>query len=147
MSKSMQDYITYDPSMSIDDVNKSLKIGLMNWLGIEVVEILSDGLTATMPVNDHTMRPGGILHGGSNLVLAETLAGLGSILFIDNQRYDPRGISVSSNHVGTATSGEVRAVARLIHKGRTTHLWDIEIFREDGKLISTSRVTNMIVEK
>ncbi|MFV0365742.1 MAG: PaaI family thioesterase [Mangrovibacterium sp.] len=142
----MEDIIYHD-DMSLDEVNETLKRGLIGWLGIQIEELLPDGLVATMPVNDHTMRPGGILHGGSNLAFAETLAGMGSILFIDNRKYDARGISVAANHVGAATEGEVKAVARLIHKGRTTHLWDIEIFRGDGKMISTARVTNMIVEK
>ncbi|MFV0522485.1 MAG: PaaI family thioesterase [Mangrovibacterium sp.] len=139
--------VIYDSSMSVKQINETLTQGLIGWLGIQIQEINNNGLVATMPVNSNTMRPGGILHGGSNLAFAETLAGMGSMLFIDTKTHDARGMSVSANHVGAANDGLLKGVARLIHEGRTTHLWDIQIFREDGKLISTARITNMIVEK
>lgn len=143
----MNSELNFDGKMSIKQINDTLSEGLIGWLGIQLQEISNGSLVATMPVNKNTMRPGGILHGGSNLAFAETLAGMGSMFLIDNNTHDARGISVSANHVGAASSGLLTAKAILIHQGRTTHLWDIEIFREDGKLISTARVTNMIVER
>ncbi|MFV0290641.1 MAG: PaaI family thioesterase [Mangrovibacterium sp.] len=137
----------FDSGLSVDEINKLLADGLIGWLGIQLLEINNQGLVASMPVNDHTMRPGGILHGGANLAFAETLAGMGSMLFMDNKKEDVRGISVTANHVGAVSDGLLRAEAKIIHKGRTTHLWNVDIFREDGKLISTARVTNMIVQR
>jgi len=93
------------------------------------------------------MRPGGILHGGANLALAETIAGLGSILLVDSREYDARGIQVTANHISAATEGRVVATAKIIHPGKQTHVWNVDITRNDGKLISTARVTNMIVKK
>lgn len=134
-------------NIPIDLLNASMTNSLISSLGI-VIEAVSEGeVIASMPVSEKTMRPGGILHGGANLALAETIAGLGSILIIDSNEYDARGIQVSANHVGAATEGSVRATAKIVHQGKQTHVWNVEITRNDGKLISTARVTNMIVKK
>ncbi len=132
---------------TLELINKQLQHGLTASVGIKLLEISDNQAIATMPVDNRTKRPGGILNGGANIVLAETLAGIGSMALINTNTHNALGISVSSNHIGSASSGLVRGVAEIIHKGRTTHIWNINIYREDGKLISTSRVTNMIIEK
>ncbi len=132
---------------TIRQINESLKGGLVEWLGIQIKSFDGAKLVATMPVNENTKRPGGILHGGSNLAFAETLGGVGSLLVIDANIFDARGIAVSANHMGSAKDGILQAIAHLQHKGRSTHVWEVNIYREDGKLISSAKVTNMIIEK
>ena len=119
----------------------------MEQLQIEYLEIGDGLLKARMPVNEHTFQPDGILHGGASLALAETVAGLGSALIVDLKAFDVRGAQVSANHVGTAKSGWVVAEGRLIHRGKNTHIWNIDIKNEQGKLVSICRITNFIVKK
>ncbi len=131
----------------IELLNASMQNSLISSLGIEIESVGEGEVVASMPVSEKTMRPGGILHGGANLALAETIAGLGSILLIDSNEYDARGIQVAANHVGGVKEGRVVATAKIIHQGKQTHVWNVDITRNDGKLISTARVTNMIIKK
>jgi uncharacterized protein (TIGR00369 family) len=124
-----------------------LKDTLVEHLGIRFTSYGDGWVEATMPVDYRTVRPGGMLHGGANLALAETLAGFGSMLVVDIQEYDVRGIQVSGNHTGKAESGTVYARAEVIHQGNQTHVWNVNIRSEVGKLLSTVRVTNMIVKR
>lgn len=108
----------------------------------------SDGcVKAKMPVNERTKQPDGILHGGANLALAETLAGLGSAIITDLKKYDVRGAQVSGNHVGSVSEGWVYAHASIIHRGKVTHVWDVVIKDENDRMISTCRLTNFIIPK
>ncbi len=129
---------------TINQLNQLNKKTMMEPLGIEYLEAEPGYLKARMPVNDNTKQPNGILHGGANLALAETVAGLGSAMVVDMEKYNVRGAQVSANHVGTASSGWVYAEGKIIHKGRNTHVWNIDIRNEDGKMLSTCRLTNFI---
>jgi len=128
-------------------INQFARHTLVENLGISFTAIGEGFVEATMPIDQRTMRPGGILHGGANLALAETVAGLGSMLNVDINEYDVLGIQVSANHTGSAYSGTVYARAEIIHPGIQTQVWNVEIRNEDGKLLSTSRVTNLIVKR
>ena len=141
------DLSLFNTKIPIDLLNDSMKDSLISNLGIRIESVGEGELTASMPVSAKTIRPGGILHGGASLALAETLAGLGSILIIDSSTYDARGIQVSANHVSGVKEGVVTATAKIIHQGKQTHVWNVDITNNDGKLISTVRVTNMIVKK
>jgi len=132
---------------TIDRLNQLNKKTMMEPLGIEYLEAEPGYLKARMPVNDNTKQPNGILHGGANLALAETVAGLGSAIIVDMEKYHVRGAQVSANHVGTASSGWVYAEGKIIHKGKNTHVWNIDIKNKDGKLLSTCRLTNFIQKK
>lgn len=134
-------------SIPVDLLNQGMQNSLISSLGIKIESVAEGEVVASMPVSEKTMRPGGILHGGANLALAETIAGLGSILLIDSEKYDARGIQVTANHVSAASEGQVLATAKIVHLGKQTHVWNVDITRNDGKLISTARVTNMIVQK
>ncbi len=116
-------------------------------LGIRFTAVGEGWVEASMPVDQRTSRPGGLLHGGANLALAETVAGLGSMLTVDINEFDVRGIQVSANHTGGASTGNVIARAEILHPGNQTHVWNVEIRNEVGKLVSTARVTNMIVKR
>jgi uncharacterized protein (TIGR00369 family) len=100
-----------------------------------------------MPVDSRTKQPMGILHGGASLAFAETLAGLGSMALVDPEKFEIRGASLTANHIGAASKGWVTGEATLIHKGKMTHVWDIEIRDESGNRISVSRMTVMIISK
>lgn len=128
-------------------INQYVKDTMIDHLGIRFTALGEGWVEASMPVDERTFRPGGFLHGGANLVLAETVAGLGSMLMIDIQELDVLGIQVSANHTGSVAEGSVNARADIVHAGFQTHLWNIEIRSESGKLISTARVTNMIVRR
>ena len=136
-----------DIDATIEQLNQLNKKTMMEQMGVEYLEAGRGYLKARMPVNDHTKQPNGILHGGANLALAETVAGLGSALMVDMNKYHVRGAQVSANHVGTASSGWVYAEGNIFHEGKNTHVWNIDIKNEDGKLISTCRLTNFIILK
>lgn len=128
-------------------INQGMKESLIGNLGIEVTKT-DDGLVeGFLPLSAKNSRPDGILHGGANLALAETLAGLGSMLLVDLNEYDVLGAQVSGNHTGVLVKGKALATARIIHKGNKTHIWNVDIENEEGRLISTVRVTNMIVKR
>jgi len=131
----------------IEQINRFTKGTLVDTLGIVFTEVGSDFVKATMPVDQRTFRPGKMLHGGASLALAETVAGLGSMLMIDCDSYDIKGIQISANHTHGIAEGMVYATAKIVHAGKRTHLWDVRIEDKDGRLISTERVTNMIVKR
>ena len=131
----------------IELINQYIKGTMVENLGIQFTALGEGWVEANMPVDHRTSRPGGLLHGGANLALAETVAGLGSMLIVDNNEFDVRGIQVSANHTGGTSAGTVRARAEIVHPGTQTHVWNVEIKDEAGKLISTARVTNIIVRR
>lgn len=130
---------------SIDELNKMNANTLMAQLGIEYLEIRPGYVKARMPVNQNTMQPMGILHGGSSLALAETLGSLGSAYMVGLDEFEVRGSHMSANHVRAGRKGWVFGEAVIIHQGKNTHLWNIDIKDEDGQLVSSCRLTNFIL--
>lgn len=116
-------------------------------LGIKAVEILDNGLIATMPITDKVRQPFGILHGGASAVLAESVGSIASNLVIDPAKSVGVGLEINANHLRPVKDGFVKAICTAIHIGRTTHVWDIKIYDQDEKLICISRHTVAIVEK
>ena len=137
--------ITLDTPIS--ELNAQNKGTLMEQLGIEYLEIKDGYVKAQMPVDHRTKQPFDILHGGASLALAETVASLGSALLVDLNNFDIRGALVTSNHVGAVRSGVVFGEARIIHRGKMTHVWDVDIKNEQGVRASIARVTVMVVPK
>ncbi|MBW6534972.1 MAG: PaaI family thioesterase [Mariniphaga sp.] len=128
-------------------INQGMKESLIGNLGIEVT-LTGDGLVeGFLLLSKKNSRPDGILHGGANLALAETLAGLGSMLMVNLKEYDVLGTQVSGNHTGVLIIGKALAEAKIIHRGNKTHIWNVDVKNEEGRLISTVRVTNMIVKR
>lgn len=116
-------------------------------LGIKFQTIQEGYVKAIMPVNEHTCQPFGILNGGASLALAEIVAGHGSVPLCTPDQM-PCGIQVSANHVSMVRiGGYVEATGRLIHRGRTSHIWNVDITDSTGKLVSTARIVNQIVRK
>ncbi len=134
-----------DPDTPLEEMNATSKDTMVEHLGIEYTDVGEDHLCARMPVDHRTVQPHRVLHGGASVVLAETVGSFASVLMIDQERYTVRGLNISANHVGSADRGYVHARAELLHGGRSTHVWDIHISREDGRTVCLCRLTNMII--
>jgi 1,4-dihydroxy-2-naphthoyl-CoA hydrolase len=120
---------------------------LMQTLEIEYIDAGEDFLTAKMPVNSRVHQPMGLLHGGASAALAESVGSAASIIFINPEKQEVRGIELSANHLRSKREGEIFATARIMHQGRSIHLWEIKITDEQGKLISLCKLTNMILPR
>lgn len=116
-------------------------------LGIRFIPTSDDYAVAEMPICPATRQYMGILHGGASLTLAETIAGVGSLHLIDyDEAYAVCGTEVSGSHVAmSANEGKVYGKAKLVHAGRSTHVWNVDIVDEDGRVLSAERVTNRII--
>jgi len=119
--------------------------GLATVLGIELVELTAARVVATMPVDERTRQPFGLLHGGASVALAETLASLGAIMNVDRERFSAVGVEINANHIRAKRDGVVRGTATPIHIGRSTHVWSVEIVDEENRLVCLSRCTMAIV--
>ena len=136
-----------DTDIPLDKLNESGRHALMGNLGIQYTSAAKGRVEATMPVDERTRQPFGILHGGASLALAETVAGLGSMILCQPDEMMV-GMQVSGNHVSSAHEGDtVRAVATVIHQGRSSHVWDVNIYTSTDKLVSSVRVVNSVMKK
>ena len=132
---------------TVKEINRLCTNTLVTHLGIEITEYTKDHIIGTMPVDETTRQPMGFLHGGATLSLAETIASIGSAMQTDLTKYHVFGVQVTGNHVNTVRSGIVTATGKLLHKGRTSHVWDCDIRDQNHKLISVVRVSIAVVEK
>jgi len=119
---------------------------LASALGIEIVELGDNRVVATMPVDDRTRQPYGLLHGGASIALAETVASLGAAGRVDRERFAVVGQEINGNHLRAVKDGTVRAVGTPIHVGRTSQVWSIEIRDEAERLVCISRCTLAVIE-
>lgn len=120
---------------------------MVTHLGIEFLDIGDDYLTARMPVDHRTHQPMGLLHGGASVALAETLGSTGAFLCVDAAQYNVVGLEINANHVRAVREGFVTGIARPLHRGKTTQLWEIRISDEADKLVCISRITIAVLEK
>jgi 1,4-dihydroxy-2-naphthoyl-CoA hydrolase len=132
---------------SLEELNAATAGTMMRPLDIVFTELGADFLRATMPVDDRTRQPYGLLHGGASVTLAETLGSTGASLCIDPERFLCVGQEINANHLRSAKSGRVIGTARPIHIGGRSHVWGIEIVNEAGALICISRLTMAIIER
>ena len=127
--------------------NDWCKNTLMETLSIEFVDVGEDFLTAKMPVDSRVHQPMGLLHGGASVALAESVGSSATMLFLDPEKFEVRGIEISANHLKSKRAGTVFATAKILHKGRSLHLWEIRIVDENDQLISLCKLTNMVLPK
>ncbi|MDX2190156.1 MAG: PaaI family thioesterase [Bacteroidota bacterium] len=120
---------------------------MTQFLGIEYTEIGPNYICGKMPVDDRTKQPMGLLHGGASMVLAESLGSIASNLIVDNSTEYCVGLEINGNHIKSATSGYVYGKATIIHKGKKTHVWNIEIKNEASELVCISRLTVAVINK
>ncbi len=131
----------------LDLLNERARHALMGNLGIQYTYASDERVEATMPVDYRTRQPFGILHGSATLALAETVAGLGSMIICESDEIVV-GMQVSGNHISSAHEGDtVRAVATIVHKGRSSHVWNVDVFTSTNKLVSSIRVVNSVIKK
>jgi len=136
-----------ESEIPLDALNAQARSTLMGNLGIQYTYASHDRIEATMPVDHRTRQPFGILHGGATLALAETVAGLGSMVICNPDEFVV-GMQVSGNHISSAHEGDtVRAVATIVHKGRSSHVWNVDVFTSTGKLVSSIRVMNSVLKR
>ena len=128
-------------------LNEMSKNTMLSHLGIEFTAIGEDFLKATMPVDHRTHQPMGLLHGGASAALAETLGSFVSHLVMDSTKFDCVGLEINANHIRPKTEGVVTGIAKPIHLGSKTHIWEIRIEDERGKLICISRLTIAVLPK
>lgn len=129
-------------------INSMNKNTLMEVLGIECIEIGEDYVKSRMPVDKRTHQPMGLLHGGASAALIESIGSMGSVLLIDVDKEVPVGLDINANHLGGVKSGFVVATGKIVHAGKRTHVWQVDIHDEStDRLICTGRLTVMIVPK
>ena len=135
-----------NPAITIEQISAP-KNNMVTHLGIEFTEIGKDFLCGKMPVDQRTIQPMGILHGGASVVLAETLGSVASVCCVDITKQYVVGLEINANHIKSVRAGNwVYGKATAIHIGRKTHIWEIRITNEENKLICISRITMAIMD-
>ncbi|WP_338410552.1 PaaI family thioesterase [uncultured Flavobacterium sp.] len=137
----------FDKDKMLQLCNDWSKNTLMETLEIEYIDAGEDFLTAKMPVNSRVHQPMGLLHGGASVALAESVGSAASIMFINPEKSEVRGIEISANHLRAKRDGVVFCTAKIVHKGRSIHLWEIKITDENDKLVCLCKLTNMILPR
>lgn len=132
---------------SLEQLNNTSTHTMVTQLGIVFTEIGEDYLEATMPVDHRTIQPMGILHGGANVVLAETLGSVAASLTVDLEKQQVVGLEINANHLKSVSSGKVRGLTKPVHLGKSTQVWEIKIFNDSDQLCCISRITMAILNK
>jgi len=132
--------------LTIETLNNRQIPGLTGTIGIQYTAIGDDYIIATMPVDERTIQPMGLLHGGASAALAETLGSIASWMIIDTRKEAAVGLEINCNHIKSIRTGIVIGTARPIHIGRRTHIWDIRIIDESDNLICIARLTVAIIQ-
>jgi len=127
--------------------NEICKGTLMETLDITYIDVGENFLLAKMPVTPKVHQPDGVLHGGASVALAESVGSAASYIFLDGQKFFVRGIEIAANHVRSIKEGFVYAKASILHKGRTTQLWEIRITDEEERLISNCKLTTIALPR
>jgi 1,4-dihydroxy-2-naphthoyl-CoA hydrolase len=136
-----------NPDIRIEDLNKMAENTLLSHLGIVCTEIGKDFIKGKMPVDQRTIQPYGILHGGASVVLAETLGSFASNCCLDMKKQYCVGLEINANHVKSVREGFVFGIAKLVHFGRKTHIWDIRITNDKDQLVCISRLTMAVLDR
>jgi 1,4-dihydroxy-2-naphthoyl-CoA hydrolase len=137
----------FPQDITLAQLNATSQGNMIGELGIEYVDLGPDYLVAKMPVDHRTRQPMGILHGGASVVLAETVGSMASNLLVDLTQYYGVGLEINANHMRKVTEGYVYAVAKPLHIGKSTHVWEIRITDEQERLVCASRLTVAILSK
>jgi len=133
-------------TLTLEQLNSGRRNTLVETLGIMITEIGDDFLSATMPVDMRTHQPMGIMHGGASVSLAETVGSIASFMAVDDDHYCV-GLDINANHIRAVRSGLVTATASPIHRGKSTHVWEIKIKDESERLVCASRLTMAVLKR
>ncbi|MGH8371231.1 MAG: hotdog fold thioesterase [Gammaproteobacteria bacterium] len=138
--------IWFEP-FSVEELNTYQQKTLVTHLGIRYTEVGDDYLKAVMPVDERTKQPAGILHGGASVALAETLGSTGANLVVDRSKKLCVGLDINANHIRAMRDGEVTGIARPLHIGGSTQVWEIRITDKDDRLVCISRITMAVLDR
>ena len=133
--------------ITVETLNQRGINTMADFLDIQFTEIGNDSLTAVMRVTDKVKQPHGIVHGGANVVLAETIASTAANAVVDIEYYYCVGLEINANHLHSVREGHVTAVTRPFHLGRTTQVWHIELYNDAGKKTCVSRMTAAVITR
>ncbi len=132
-------------NFNLEMLNKLCKNTMMEHLGIEFIDVSEGRIVAKMPIDNRTVQPMKRLHGGATMALAESVGSAGSITLVDPAKFNVLGVEISGSHVATTSEKEVFGIGIIVHRGKTSHVWEIRIEDKNAKLISFCRLTNRIV--
>jgi 1,4-dihydroxy-2-naphthoyl-CoA hydrolase len=138
--------IWFKKELSLTDFAELGKGTMGEHIGIEWTELGEDFLSARMPVDHRTRQPYGLLHGGASVALAETLGSVAAAMVVDDTKFYCVGLDINANHIRSAREGFVTGIAKPLHIGASTHVWEIKIYDEREKLICVSRLTVAILK-
>ena len=131
----------------IEKINKTLHNTMSAQLGIEITDIGEDFISGKMPVDERTVQPFGLLHGGASVALAETLGSIGGGIKVYKKNETVVGIEINANHLKSAREGWVFGKATPIRIGKKIQVWNIEITNESDELVCVSRLTLAVISK
>ncbi len=137
----------FKTELTVSDLNALAPNTLAQQLGIEFLTIGEDFLEARMPVDGRTHQPLGMLHGGASVALAETVGSLAATLCVDGTKQYCVGLEVNANHIRPVMNGFVFAMAKPVHVGKRTQVWEIRISNAHGDLVCLSRITMAVIDK
>jgi uncharacterized protein (TIGR00369 family) len=132
---------------NLEEINDSNKDSMVEHCGILITEKSSNSLTGTMPADKRTHQPFGIVHGGANCVLAETLGSIAANMTCNPKEAHAVGLSITTNHIKAVRNGSVKGVATPTHMGRTTQVWEIKTYNSNDQITSSTSLTLAIVSK
>lgn len=132
---------------TVEQLNGSGADTMVSHLGIVFTAVGDDTVTATMPVDQRTRQPYGLLHGGASVALAETLGSVAASLVVDASRFQVVGLEINANHVRGVRAGLVTGTVSPLHLGRSTHVWQTMVHDEKGRLVCVSRLTIKVLER
>jgi 1,4-dihydroxy-2-naphthoyl-CoA hydrolase len=137
----------FTKNLSLDFLNKLAEDTMTSHIGINFTEVGEDYICATMPVDNRTKQSYGMLHGGANVVLAETLGSVAANFTLDTERQYCVGLEINANHLKSARDGYVKGIARPVHLGKKTQVWEIKIYNPQDQLTCISRITMAVLDK
>ncbi len=135
----------FDTGTTLESLNKMCQNTMMEHLGIVFTEIGADYVKATMPVDHRHHQPYGLLHGGASVSLAESLGSVAAHMTVDSEKFHTVGLEINANHIRSVRSGIVTGIARPLHTGKSTQVWEIRITNEQDQLTCVSRLTVAII--
>ena len=137
----------FTQTVTTDDLNKFSRNTLAGHIGIDFTEVGDGYLVARMPVDERTRQPFGLLHGGASVALAETMGSVAAMCCVDQTKQYCVGLDINANHVKAVKDGFVIGIAKPVHIGKRTHVWEIRITNEENDLVCISRITMAVIER
>lgn len=133
--------------LDVKKINDHCKNTMVEFLGIEISKVTDTTIEAIMPVSDKIKQPYGIVHGGANCVLAESLGSLAANYTLDYERFHAVGLSINTSHIKAVRNGSIRGIAKAEHIGKTTQVWKIETFNDANQLTSLTTLTMAVISR